>query len=133
MKRLHTMILAGIAALAIGSVLAAPSAPENTRYTVVLMNFGTNKLSVIREVQAITGRSLKYAKDLVEGAPKEVKIWISEEEATRIKKQLEGVGAKIELEDRAKSGIETLRWLRGGSLSLDTAVRALQCRQALHQ
>jgi large subunit ribosomal protein L7/L12 len=52
---------------------------------------------VIKEVRAITGLGLKEAKDLVEGAPKEVKVDVPKDEAAKIKKQLEDAGAKVEL------------------------------------
>ena len=76
---------------------AAPAAAEKTEFTVVLANAGANKINVIKEVRAITGLGLKEAKDLVEGAPKDVKADVSKDEAEKIKKQLEGAGAKVEL------------------------------------
>ena len=75
---------------------AAPAA-EKTEFTVVLAEAGANKINVIKEVRAITGLGLKEAKDLVEGAPKEVKADVGKDEAEKIKKQLEGAGAKVEL------------------------------------
>ena len=75
---------------------AAPAA-EKTEFTVVLADAGANKINVIKEVRAITGLGLKEAKDLVEGAPKDVKADVSKDEAEQIKKQLEGSGAKVEL------------------------------------
>jgi large subunit ribosomal protein L7/L12 len=75
---------------------AAPAA-EKTEFTVVLKEAGANKINVIKEVRAITGLGLKEAKDLVEGAPKDVKADVSKDEAEKIKKQLEGAGAKVEL------------------------------------
>jgi large subunit ribosomal protein L7/L12 len=75
---------------------AAPAA-EKTEFTVVLTEAGANKINVIKEVRAITGLGLKEAKDLVEGAPKDVKADVSKDEAEKIKKQLEGAGAKVEL------------------------------------
>ncbi|HEY8948864.1 MAG TPA: 50S ribosomal protein L7/L12 [Rhizomicrobium sp.] len=75
---------------------AAPAA-EKTEFTVVLADAGANKINVIKEVRAITGLGLKEAKDLVEGAPKDVKADVSKDEAEKIKKQLEGAGAKVEL------------------------------------
>jgi large subunit ribosomal protein L7/L12 len=76
---------------------AAPAAVEKTEFTVVLTEAGANKINVIKEVRAITGLGLKEAKDLVEGAPKEVKADVSKDEAEKLKKQLEGAGAKVEL------------------------------------
>jgi large subunit ribosomal protein L7/L12 len=76
---------------------AAPAAAEKTEFTVVLAAAGDKKINVIKEVRAITGLGLKEAKDLVEGAPKEVKADVSKDEAEKIKKQLEDAGAKVEL------------------------------------
>ncbi len=70
---------------------------EKTEFTVVLTDAGDKKINVIKEVRAITGLGLKEAKDLVEGAPKEVKADVSKDEAAKIKKQLEDAGAKVEL------------------------------------
>ena len=78
---------------------AAPAAAaiEKTEFTVMLMAAGDKKINVIKEIRAITGLGLKEAKDLVEGAPKEVKADVSKDEANKIKKQLEDAGAKVEL------------------------------------
>ena len=76
---------------------AAPAAEAKTEFSVVLTDAGANKINVIKEVRAITGLGLKEAKDLVEGAPKDVKADVSKDEAEKIKKQLEGAGAKVEL------------------------------------
>jgi large subunit ribosomal protein L7/L12 len=84
------------AAPAGGGAAAAPAA-EKTEFTVVLTEAGDKKINVIKEVRAITGLGLKEAKDLVEGAPKEVKADVSKDEAAKIKKQLEDAGAKVEL------------------------------------
>ena len=75
---------------------AAP-AEEKTEFTVVLASAGEKKIEVIKEVRAITGLGLKEAKDLVEGAPKNVKEGASKDDAAKIKAQLEKVGAKVEL------------------------------------
>jgi len=80
-----------------GAAAAAPAAVEKTEFTVVLVAAGDKKINVIKEVRAITGLGLKEAKDLVEGAPKEVKADVSKDEAEKIKKQLEDAGAKVEL------------------------------------
>ncbi|HET6205687.1 MAG TPA: 50S ribosomal protein L7/L12 [Terracidiphilus sp.] len=85
-----------VAAAAPAGGAAAPAA-EKTEFTVVLANAGDKKINVIKEVRAITGLGLKEAKDLVEGAPKEVKADVSKDEAAKIKKQLEDAGAKVEL------------------------------------
>ena len=85
-----------VAAAAPGAAAAAPAA-EKTEFTVVLADAGDKKINVIKEVRAITGLGLKEAKDLVEGAPKEVKADVPKDEAAKIKKQLEDAGAKVEL------------------------------------
>ena len=85
-----------MAAAAPAGAAAAPAA-EKTEFTVVLTNAGDKKINVIKEVRAITGLGLKEAKDLVEGAPKEVKADVNKDEAAKIKKQLEDAGAKVEL------------------------------------
>jgi large subunit ribosomal protein L7/L12 len=79
-----------------GGAAAAP-AEEKTEFTVVLASAGDKKIEVIKEVRAITGLGLKEAKDLVEGAPKNVKEGVPKEEADKIKGQLEKAGAKVEL------------------------------------
>ena len=76
---------------------AAPAAEAQTEFTVILKEAGANKIGVIKEVRAITGLGLKEAKDLVEGAPKNVKENAPKAEAEDIKKKLEAAGAKIEL------------------------------------
>lgn len=76
---------------------AAAAAEEKTEFTVVLADAGANKINVIKEVRAITGLGLKEAKDLVEGAPKEVKAGVNKDEAEKIKKQLADAGAKVEV------------------------------------
>jgi len=84
-------------AAAAGPAAGAAPAAEKTEFTVVLTDAGANKINVIKEVRAITGLGLKEAKDLVEGAPKDVKADVSKDEAEKLKKQLEGAGAKVEL------------------------------------
>jgi large subunit ribosomal protein L7/L12 len=89
---------APVAAMAApASAAAAAPAVEKTEFTVVLTEAGDKKINVIKEIRAITGLGLKEAKDLVEGAPKEVKVDVSKDEAAKIKKQLEDAGAKVEL------------------------------------
>jgi large subunit ribosomal protein L7/L12 len=85
------------AAATAGPAAAAAPAVEKTEFTVMLMAAGDKKINVIKEVRAITGLGLKEAKDLVEGAPKEVKADVSKDEAAKITKQLEDAGAKVEL------------------------------------
>jgi len=76
---------------------AAPAVEEKTEFSVVLAEAGPNKINVIKEVRAITGLGLKEAKDLVEGAPKEVKAGVPKAEAEELKKKLEAAGAKVQL------------------------------------
>jgi large subunit ribosomal protein L7/L12 len=91
------------AAVAVAAGPAAAGAPgaaaaeEKTEFTVVLASTGEKKIEVIKEVRAITGLGLKEAKDLVEGAPKNVKEGVNKDDAAKIKAQLEKVGAKVEL------------------------------------
>src|SRR5579884_1056260 len=96
----------GVSAAAAVAVAAAPGAgggaaaapaEEKTEFTVVLAAAGDKKIEVIKEVRAVTGLGLKEAKDLVEGAPKNVKEGVNKEEADKIKAQLEKAGAKVEL------------------------------------
>ena len=75
----------------------AAAAEEQTEFTVMLASYGEKKINVIKEVRAITGLGLKEAKEMVESAPKEVKIDIPKEEADKIKEQLEGAGATVEI------------------------------------
>ena len=79
-----------------GGAAAAP-VEEKTEFTVVLAAAGDKKIEVIKEIRAITGLGLKEAKDLVEGAPKNVKEGIPKDEAEKLKAQLEKAGAKVEL------------------------------------
>ena len=88
---------APVAVAAAAPTAGAAPAVEKTEFTVVLTDAGDKKINVIKEVRAITGLGLKEAKDLVEGAPKEVKADVNKDEAAKIKKQLEDAGAKVEL------------------------------------
>lgn len=93
------------APMAAGMFMAAPAAgggagavaEEKTSFDVVLANAGDKKISVIKEVRAITSLGLKEAKDLVESAPKTIKEGVTKEEAEELKKKLEEAGAKIEI------------------------------------
>jgi large subunit ribosomal protein L7/L12 len=80
-----------------GGAAPAAVAEEKTEFNVILAAAGAQKINVIKEVRAITGLGLKEAKDLVEGAPKPVKEGVNKDEAEKIKKQLEGAGATVEL------------------------------------
>ena len=87
------------AATAVAAAPAAAAAPaeEKDEFTVVLTAAGDKKINVIKEVRAVTSLGLKEAKDLVEGAPKEVKSGVNKKEADEIKTKLEAAGAKVEL------------------------------------
>ena len=76
---------------------AAPAGEEKSEFSIFLASAGDKKINVIKEVRAITGLGLKEAKDLVEGAPKEVKAGVNKKEADEIKAKLEAAGAKVEL------------------------------------
>jgi large subunit ribosomal protein L7/L12 len=76
---------------------AAAAAEEQTEFDVILNGDGGNKIAVIKEVRAITGLGLTEAKALVEAAPKAIKEGINKDEATKIKAQLEGAGAQVEV------------------------------------
>jgi large subunit ribosomal protein L7/L12 len=80
-----------------GAAAAAEPAEEQTEFDVILTAAGAQKINVIKEVRAITSLGLKEAKDLVEGAPKPVKEAVSKDEAAKIKAQLEGAGATVEI------------------------------------
>ena len=86
------------------AVVAAPAAgaevapaEEKDEFTIVLTAAGDKKINVIKEIRTVTTLGLKEAKDLVEGAPKEVKAGVNKKEAEEIKKKLEAAGAKVEL------------------------------------
>ena len=85
------------ATAAAAPVAAAAPAEEKSEYKVVLTAAGDKKINVIKEIRAVTTLGLKEAKDLVEGAPKEVKAGVNKKEAEEIKKKLEAAGAKVEL------------------------------------
>tara|TARA_B100000161_G_scaffold24766_1_gene14630 strand:- start:108 stop:479 length:372 start_codon:yes stop_codon:yes gene_type:complete len=76
---------------------AAPAGEEKSEFSLFLSAAGDKKINVIKEVRAITGLGLKEAKDLVEGAPKEIKGGVAKKEAEEFKKKLEAAGAKVEL------------------------------------
>ena len=88
---------APVAVMGAAGAAGAAAAEEKTEFDVILAESGANKINVIKEVRTITGLGLKEAKDLVEGAPKELKKGVSKEEAEKLKKQLEAAGAKVEL------------------------------------
>jgi len=76
---------------------AAPAGEEKSEFSLFLAAAGDKKINVIKEVRAITGLGLKEAKDLVEGAPKEIKGGVAKKDAEEFKKKLEAAGAKVEL------------------------------------
>ena len=80
-----------------GAAGAAPAVEEKTEFTVVLKSAGAQKINVIKVVRAATGLGLKEAKDLVDGAPKNVKESVNKDEAEKLKKELEEAGAQVEL------------------------------------
>ena len=94
----------GVSAAAPVAVAAAGATPageaaeeEKDEFTIVLAAAGDKKINVIKEVRTITGLGLKEAKDLVEGAPKELKTGVSKDEANGFKEKLEAAGATVEL------------------------------------
>ena len=94
----------GVSAAAAAVAVAAPAAggaaaaaEEKTEFDVVLAEVGSNKIAVIKAVRELTGLGLKEAKDMVEGAPKDVKEGLPKADAEEAKKKLEAAGAKVEL------------------------------------
>lgn len=80
-----------------GGAAAAPAAEEQTEFSVVLKSAGAKKIQVIKVVRELTGLGLKEAKDVVDGAPKEIKGGVSKDEAAQIKAKLEAEGAEVEV------------------------------------
>ena len=92
-----TAAAAAVAAPAAGAAAGGAPAEEKSEFTVVLASAGDKKINVIKEVRAVTALGLKEAKDLVEGAPKEIKSGVGKKDADEMKKKLEAAGAKVEL------------------------------------
>ena len=92
----ETFGVSAVAAAAAGPAEAAV-VEEKTEFDVVMTSFGAEKIKVIKEVRAITGLGLAEAKGLVEGVPAKIKEGISKDDAEALKKQLEGVGATVEI------------------------------------
>ena len=90
-------VSAAAAAVAAPAAGAAAAEEEKTEFDVVLKSAGANKIAVIKVVRAATGLGLKEAKELVDGAPKNLKEGISKDDAEALKKQLEEAGAKVEI------------------------------------
>ena len=88
---------APVAVAASGGAEVAPSVEAKTEFNVMLTAFGEKKITVIKEVRAVTGLGLKEAKDLVEAAPSMVKEGVTEAEANEIKGKLEEAGASVEV------------------------------------
>ena len=86
-----------VAAAGGGAAAGAAPAEEKTEFTVVLQDVGANKINVIKAVREVTSLGLKEAKDLVDGAPKNVKEGVSKEEAETIKKKFTEAGATVEV------------------------------------
>ena len=84
-------------AVAAGPAAGGEEAEVKDTFDVILAGFGDKKINVIKEVRAITSLGLKEAKDLVESAPKPVREGVNKEEAEKLKEQLEGAGATVEL------------------------------------
>jgi len=82
-----------------GGAAAAPAeaAAEKTEFTVILSNAGGNKIQVIKAIREITNLGLKEAKDLVDGAPKEIKAGVSKDDAESIKKKVAEAGGTVEI------------------------------------
>ena len=86
-----------VAAAPGGVETQAQAIEEQTEFTVLLTEIGANKINVIKEIRAVTNLGLKEAKDLVESAPADVKSGLSRADAEKLQKQLEAVGAKVEI------------------------------------
>ena len=90
-------VTAAAVAAPVAAVAGAAPAEEKDEFTIMLTAAGDKKINVIKEIRTATSLGLKEAKDLVEGAPKEVKSGVNKKEAEEIKKKLEAAGAKVEL------------------------------------
>jgi large subunit ribosomal protein L7/L12 len=90
-------VSAAVAAVAAAPAAAAAPVEEQTEFDVHMTSFGANKVAVIKVVRAITALGLKEAKDLVEGAPTNIKDGVAKDEADDLKKQLEEAGASVEI------------------------------------
>ncbi len=99
LKEVHGLEAAagGVVMAAAPAGAAAPAEEEKTEFDVVLNEAGANKIGVIKVVREVTGLGLKEAKDLVDGAPKNVKEAVAKADAENIKKKLEEAGAKVTL------------------------------------
>ena len=86
-----------MAAAAPAAAAGGEAAADKDDFSIMLVSAGDKKINVIKEVRAATSLGLKEAKDLVEGAPKEIKGGVAKKEAEEFKKKLEAAGAKVEL------------------------------------
>src|SRR3990167_3944889 len=96
-KKLGVSAQAAVAVAGPAAVGEAAAVEEKTEFNVVMTNFGSNKIAVIKAIRAITNLGLKEAKDMVEAVPATVKEGVNKEEAQNIKKQLEEAGATVEI------------------------------------
>jgi large subunit ribosomal protein L7/L12 len=96
-KTKFNVTIATVAAGGGGGAVAAPVVEEQTEFSVILKAAGAKKIQVIKVVRELTGLGLKEAKDLVDGAPKEVKAGVSKDEAAQVKAKLEAEGAEVEV------------------------------------
>lgn len=90
-------VTAMVASAPAAGTAAATASEEKNEYTIMLVSAGDKKINVIKEVRAVTALGLKEAKDLVEGAPKQIKAGLNKKDAEEIKAKLEAAGAKVEL------------------------------------
>jgi large subunit ribosomal protein L7/L12 len=95
--KFNVTIAVAAAGPAAGGAAAAPAVEEQTEFNVILTAAGAQKIQVIKVVRELTGLGLKEAKDLVDGAPKEVKTGVSKDEAAQVRSKLEAAGATVEL------------------------------------
>jgi large subunit ribosomal protein L7/L12 len=96
-KTKFNVTIAAVAAGGGGAAAAAPVVEEQTEFAVILKAAGAKKIQVIKVVRELTGLGLKEAKDVVDGAPKEIKGGVSKDEAAQIKAKLEAEGAEVEV------------------------------------
>jgi large subunit ribosomal protein L7/L12 len=96
-KAAPVAVAAAIGAGGAGGAAAAAAPAEQTEFTCILTNAGTNKIQVIKAIREITNLGLKEAKDLVDGAPKEIKAGVSKEEAETIKKKITEAGGSVDV------------------------------------
>ena len=89
--------VSAVAAAPAAAAAAAPAAEEKTEFDVVLAEVGANKMAVIKTVKEVTGLGLKEAKELVDGAPKNLKEGVSKDEAEKIAAELKEAGAEVEV------------------------------------